>query len=215
MDKLNNLFLRRRSDGQYEQYVMCELLIPNTPNRYGDIMTEDGIREAAFEFARQGYGLDVNHDNEDVKSSKLVVMESFIAREGDPTFTPGSWVVGMKILDDEVWQQVLDGELNGFSYEAEVFMTPILIQNLKNRQVSGQTEPDPVDGHTHTYLVLLDPLNVPISGGTGVTNGHSHRISIHTVTDQATTMAGRSHSHRYQVLAQATEEEGEADASGT
>jgi len=214
MEKLNQLYLRRRSDGEYEQYVMCELLIPNTPNRYGDVMTEEGIREAAFEFAKQGYGLDVNHDNTDVKSSKLVVVESFKAREGDTEFTPGSWVVGMRILDSELWQQVLDGELNGFSYEAEVYMTPVLIQNLKNRQVSGQTEPDPVDGHTHTYLVLLDPLNIPISGGTGVTNGHAHSISHHTVTDASSTLAGRSHTHRYQVLV-TPNQTGEADAAGT
>ena len=184
-----------REDQVWERYVLAELLLPDTPNTYGDIMTREGIKEAAFEFARQGYGLDVNHDEQDRKGEGLVVVESFIARAGDPTFIEGSWVIGMKILDDDIWQMVLDGELNGFSYQAEVQMLEVVVQNLRNRQVSGVTEPDPYDGHTHPYLVILNPLNVPISGGTGITNGHSHRITSHTVTEYA-----NSHSHRYQVI---------------
>lgn len=201
-----------REDAQWERYVMCELLIPDTPNTYGDITTREGIKEFAFEFARQGYGLDINHDQVDRKGQDLVVVESFIAREGDPTFIPGSWVIGMKILSDEIWQMVLDGELNGFSYEAEVSMFEVVIQNLRNRQVSGETEPDPHDGHTHTYLVILDPLNQPVSGGTGITNGHSHRIVSHTVTEYAQDFLGFQHSHRYQVI---VGDQGESNDTGT
>lgn len=184
-----------RDDHVWARYCMAELLIPDTPNSYGDIMSREAIKEAAFEFARQGYGLDVNHDLLDRKGEGLVVVESFIARAGDPTFIEGSWVIGMKILDDDLWQMVLDGELNGFSYQAQVQFTEVTLQNLRNRQVSGETEPDPYDGHTHPYLVILNPLNKPISGGTGIVNGHSHKITSHTVTDYAD-----SHSHRYQVI---------------
>lgn len=210
---MSNIRIIKRDGAEFEQFVMCELLIPDTPNSFGDISTKEMIRDAAFQFAAQGYGLDVNHDQEDVKGAKLVVVESFIARPGDPDFIEGSWVVGMKILDDALWQQVLSGELNGFSYEAEVYMTPVIIQNLRNRQVSGTTEPDPTDGHTHTYLVLLDALNRPISGGTGVTDGHSHRIVSHTVTELAVDPKGYEHSHRFQVLVD--DDQGEDDVSGT
>lgn len=203
----------KRDGAEFEQFVMCELLIPDIPNVYGDISTKETIREAAFQFAAQGYGLDVNHDQVNVNGEKLVVVESFIARPGDPDFIEGSWVVGMKILDDALWQQVLSGELNGFSYEAEVYMTPVIIQNLRNRQVSGTTEPDPIDGHAHTYLVLLDSLNRPISGGTGVTDGHSHRIVSHTVTELAVDQNGNEHSHRFQVLVD--EDQGDDDVAGT
>lgn len=189
-----------RDDHEWERYVQAEIIIPDTPNTYGDIMTREAIKEAAFEFARQGYGLDINHDQVDRKGQELVVVESFIARDGDPMFIAGAWVIGMKILDDDLWQMVLDGELNGFSYEALVQMTEVVLQNLRNRQISGVTEPDPHDGHTHPYLVIVDPLNRPVSGGTGVTNGHSHRIVSHTVTEYANDFLGFQHSHRYQVI---------------
>jgi len=184
-----------REDRAYEQIVMGELLIPDTPNVYGDITTREAIREFCYQFAIQGYGLDVNHNQQDVSSDKLVVVESFIARPGDPDFIEGSWVVAMKILDAALWEKVLDGELNGFSYEAVVEMQEVIIQNLRNRTVTGITEPDPLDGHTHTYLVVIDPLNKPISGGTGVTDGHHHIITSHSYTDDA-----NEHRHRYQVI---------------
>jgi hypothetical protein len=190
-----------RSDAQeYEQVVACELLIPDIPNSYGDIYTREAIKEFVYAYAMHDYFIDVNHDQVDVRDQKAIVVESFIARPGDPDFIEGSWVVFMKILDADLWQKILDGEINGYSYEAGVLMTEVVIQNLRNRQVVGTTEPDPVDGHTHTYLVLLNALNKPISGATGETAGHAHTISRHTVTDKAASLTGWEHSHRYQVI---------------
>lgn len=179
---------------EFEQYVMCEMLIPDIPNSYGDIYTREAIREFAFEYARQGYGIDVNHDEQDV-TGKVIVVESFIAREGDPDFIEGSWVIGMKIVDPDIWAMVLSGELNGYSYQADCKMLEAVVIDLRNRVVQGVTEPDPVDGHTHEYLVVLNNENRPISGGTGETNGHSHTISTHTITDEA-----EGHTHRFQVI---------------
>lgn len=190
-----------RSDGEFEKVVMCELLIPDVPNVYGDIYTRAAIKDFAYQYAIQGYQIDINHDNVDVKNTKLVLVESFIVRKGDPDFFEGAWVIAMKVLDDAIWQQVLSGELNGFSFEATVYLQEVMIQNLRDRQVVGVTSPDLNDGHTHEYLVMLDALNQPISGGTGVTDGHSHRISIHTVTNRAISLFGAGeHNHRYQVI---------------
>lgn len=198
---MSGIRLIKRGDDEYERVVMCELLSPDVPNCYGDIYTREAIKDFVYAYAEHGFGLDIDHDLIDVNGEKLLLVESFIARPGDPDFAEGSWVIAMKVLDDETWQMVLDGKLNGFSYQADCFMTDVVIQNLRNRQVTGTTQPDLTDGHTHTYLVLLNALNQPISGGTGVTDGHSHRISIHTVTSVAISLFGAGeHNHRYQVL---------------
>lgn len=190
-----------RSDGQqWDRIVMAEVVVPDVPNVYGDIYTLDAIREMMEQFAIQGFGIDVNHDNVDISNSVYVV-ESFIARPGDPDFIVGSWVVGVKVLDDALWQRILDGEINGFSYEALMVMLPVAFQHLRNRVVVGVTAPDPTDGHTHSYSVVLNALNRPIAGGTGETNGHTHTISTHTITDAAQNgLFGATHVHRYQVL---------------
>lgn len=189
-----------RSEHEWERVCYAEILVPDIPNVFGDINTRETIREFAYEFALQGYGIDVEHDNVDINGHGSVVVESFIARKNDPDFIEGSWVVGMKVLDDALWQQVLAGVINGFSFEAECSMFPVVFQNLANRQVVGVTEPDPLDGHTHSFLVILSPLNRPISGGTGNTNGHVHAIVTHTTTESSENLAGKVHNHRYQVI---------------
>ena len=194
--------LVQRNDGQYEQVVMAEVIIPDIPNCYGDIYTKEATRDFCYEFARQGYGIDVNHDQQDVDGVEAYVVESFIARAGDPDFIEGSWVVAMKIIDDDLWEAVLSGEINGYSYQALCEMMPVMFQNLANRQVVGVTEPDPVDGHTHDFLVILDPYNRPVSGGTGLTDGHDHKIANHTVTGLGVAFGERAHVHRYQVIVQ-------------
>lgn len=200
-----------RDDAGYERVVMAEVFIPDTPNVYGDIASREAIKEYAYEFARQGFGIDVEHDNVDVQHKDVIVVESFIAREGDRDFIPGSWVVGMRVLSDELWQKVLDNEINGFSFEALSWTRAVVLQNLRNRQVQGTTAPDPNDGHTHDYVVLLDALNRPVAGGTSVVNGHSHTIASHTVTNES-----NGHTHRFQVIDQSTEDENdEAEDSET
>lgn len=190
-----------RADGEeWEHIVMAEVLIPDVPNVYGDIYTRTTIREFMETYMREGFYIDVDHDNVDVAGGAYMV-ECFIARKGDPDFIEGSWVVGMKIVDEALWQRVLDGEINGYSWEAMTEMFPVLFQHLRTRVVVGVTEPDPTDGHTHSYSVVLNALNRPIAGGTGETNGHAHTISSHTVTDEAKNgLFGTSHVHRYQVL---------------
>lgn len=189
-----------RSDAEWEKVAYAEVLVPDVPNVYGDINTRETIREFAYAFAQQGYGIDVEHNNVDISGAGAVVVESFIVRAGDPDFIEGSWVVGMKIVDDALWLQILCGVINGFSFEAICSMFPVVFENLANRQVVGITEPDPVDGHTHSFLVLLSPLNRPISGGTGTTNGHAHAIVTHTTTESSENLAGKVHNHRYQVI---------------
>lgn len=193
--------LLRDDNGEYERVVMAEVLIPDTPNSYGDIYSRSAIKEFAYLYAKTGYGIDVNHDNNDVKKLGVYVVESFIARDGDPLFVPGSWVVAMKVEDDILWNKILNNEINGYSYQADVTVFPVELQNLRNRMVTGQTQADITDGHTHDFVVVLDPLNRPISGGTSTVNGHCHKIVTHTYTEAGAALLGAPHKHRYQVLA--------------
>lgn len=190
-----NVNLVVREDRKWERVVFGEVLVPETPNVYNDYWTKESIRHAAYLFAQQGYGIDLNHDNIDLTGIKVIVVETFIARPGDPDFIEGSWVVGMKILDDDLWEAVLNNEINGYSYEAIVeFMEATLTIEDDGIRV-GVTEPDINDGHVHEFLVMVDEENRPISGGTSETDGHSHVITTHTVTDEAD-----GHTHRYNLV---------------
>lgn len=193
----------RRNEGAFERVVLAELLVPNVPNSWGDLYTPEAIKEFCYTFSQQGFGLDVDHNEINVDGDQYIIVESFIARAGDPDFIEGSWVVGAKILDDALWDRVLTGDINGFSFQADVFMQPLLIvYEEEARVVIGVTEPDPLDGHTHTFTVVIGPLNAVISGGTGVTDNHAHSITGATVTGIAS-----GHTHRYQVISEDAEDD--------
>lgn len=186
--------LHTRDDPEWERVVFAEILIPETPNVYNDYWTKESIKEAAYRFMQDGFGIDLDHDNLD-RTGGVYVVEAFIAREGDPDFIEGSWVVAMRIDDLDLWQQVLDGKINGYSYEAMVqfFDAELVMEDDGIRQ--GDTEPDLTDGHTHEFMVIVDENNRPISGGTSEANGHSHTISTHTTTDES-----GGHQHRYNLV---------------
>lgn len=181
-------FITKDADG-FERIVYAEVVIPDSLNVFGDYHTKEAIRQFAYGFMMNGFGIDIDHDNDDV-SQDVYVVESFIARPGDPDFIEGAWVVGMHIASDEIWQKVLDGEINGYSYEALMRGLDIQIEVPYEVTRNGVTEPDLRDGHTHEFFVILDPDGRVIVGGTTETDGHTHKISQHTFTDDAD---GHSH----------------------
>jgi hypothetical protein len=184
-----------REDKQWERIVMAEVIVPNAPNVFNDYWTPEAVREAAYMFMKKGFGIDIEHDNNDISERAVYLVESFIARPGDPDFIEGSWVVGMYIADDAIWQDVLDGEINGYSYEAIVEFISAQIEYTETWIRQGTTEPDVNDGHTHEFLVIVDENNRPVSGGTSETNGHSHDIVTHTITEEAD-----GHKHRFNII---------------
>ena len=111
-------FVRIKKLDEELQIVYGEVYAPNLPDSQGDFATADEIRKFAHGFLAAGRTkqIDRQHDN---RRTGADVVESFIAREGDPDFIFGAWVVGIQLLDDE-WQAVKDGEINGFSFEGFV-----------------------------------------------------------------------------------------------
>lgn len=190
----NTMRLITREDRKWEQIAFAEVLVPNVPNVFGDYWTPEAVRQAAYMFMERGFQIDVEHDNVDV-SDRVHVVETFVARTGDPDFIEGAWVVGVRITDAGMWQDVLDGKLNGFSYQALVQFVSAVLQSNDDGVRQGVTEPDPYDGHTHEFMVMVDEANRPVSGGTTETDGHAHVIRTHTVTEEA-----EGHVHRFNLV---------------
>lgn len=184
-----------KDENGFERIVYGEILIPDVPNTYGDFHTKASVKQFAYSFMMNGFINDIEHNGIAV-GDKVSVVESFIARDNDDTFIPGSWVVGLRINDDDIWQQILDGELNGFSYEAFVSFFDIDVYLPHESVVYGITEPDLLDGHVHRFFVFVDEDGRVIAGSTdGNGNGHVHEIKNHTFTEKA-----EYHSHIYNVI---------------
>jgi hypothetical protein len=105
----------KKASGE-KQIVYGEVYVPEKKDSDGNWMTADTIEKMAHDFMRKG-GVNQISKGHDGQCDKGAIVESFIAREGDPDYAEGSWVVGVHIPDTKIWKQVKDGTLTGFSIE--------------------------------------------------------------------------------------------------
>lgn len=98
------------------------VLEPDVEDRNGDVISADEIVKTAHEFVRNIAAKFVNIDHKAgtvVESVEFV--ESFVLPEdltiAGSVIKSGSWLVGFRFISEEVWQQVLDGEISGVSME--------------------------------------------------------------------------------------------------
>jgi hypothetical protein len=104
-----------------KRLVTAVVLNPETTDAQGTIMSADVIEAAAHDFvirlvAGKAKGIGYMHK---VFGKDLFLVESFIAPEimsiGGQVVPKGAWVMKVKVVDDEIWQKVLNGEIRGFS----------------------------------------------------------------------------------------------------
>jgi DNA adenine methylase len=104
-------------DPDDERYVLGVVLEPEVVDAQGDIYSAEEVRQAAHRFMEEFGGLGLMHRfrvNDQVK-----VLESYLAPVdltlGGATVRKGTWLLAVRILSDELWEQVKDGQLTGFS----------------------------------------------------------------------------------------------------
>ena len=106
--------LKADSEAHYITGVVYEPMVEDTQGNY---MTADEIVKAAYGYAKNGMGADLQHNFE--KMEGATVVESYVAKcdeviEGQE-IKKGTWVMTMEITDDTIWEAVQKGEITGFS----------------------------------------------------------------------------------------------------
>lgn len=172
-----------------ERIVYGEVYAPYQLDTYGDFMLPDDIKKMAHRFMRLDLSkvIDTQHDE---TPNGCYPVESFIAREGDPDYTAGAWVLGVKVPEDELWTRVKSGELNAYSFQSLVTAIEVDVEYLVVRDHVGSTENN--SNHQHVYFVQVDDDGNVTGGRTSVENGHFHEITRASVTE-----AADDHTHRF------------------
>lgn len=87
--------------------------------------TASDVEEVVQKFMKERRTKDVNINHKGEKVDGVYLFESFILTDKHkldyPEFADvelGSWIVSYKVDNEEVWQQIKEGKLNGFSIEA-------------------------------------------------------------------------------------------------
>ncbi|MBC7954054.1 MAG: hypothetical protein H7Z12_19830 [Rhodospirillaceae bacterium] len=89
----------------------------NTVDAHGHWANASTIRKAAERFMRDFMGGNIDKQHNFSKQDAYAV-ESWIIRKGDPMFPSepeGSWAVGVKVLDRDLWKAIKAGDYTGFS----------------------------------------------------------------------------------------------------
>lgn len=175
-----------------ERLVTGQVYAPNTLDAHGHYMTAKELKRVAHQFMADGLltSIDVQHDNETIDA---VVVESFIARKGDPDFEEGAWVATTKINDYHIWNAIKDGILNSYSFEILTYRKDVDVEIEYQSWYYGFTDPDPHDKHDHPFMVRLDDNGEILWGKTGPGSDGSpaHSISMSNITDPL--KDGRTH----------------------
>lgn len=174
------------------QIVWGEVYVPGIVDSEGDFMTSSEIREMAYRFMRSQRldKVDVQHDNQEYDAH---VVESFIARDDDPTFIPGSWVVAVHVADPTLWELVKSQEINGYSMEGLALTEGSTDYVLPGTVVTGDTSE--TEGHAHRFKVFYDAEGNFLGGETDYVDGHRHLIVRGTLTESS-----RNHAHTFAVI---------------
>ena len=89
---------------------------PDTIDAQGDVMSAETIEEMAHNFLLRSRKFDNRHDWRTVDAAPV---ESWIQREATvllgEKIKAKSWVVGVKVFADHIWQKVLSKEYQSFS----------------------------------------------------------------------------------------------------
>jgi hypothetical protein len=171
--------------------IFGQVYQPNKIDAKGWFMEPPEVEKMAHRYMRLSNlrdTIDTNHDN---VPNGCYPVQSFIARAGDPDYAEGSWVLGVKVTSDEIWNQIIQGDINAFSMEIYVQRVPADVTYDITPNQLGITEPAE-DGHTHYFYAQLNDSGFVMNGRTSVSAGHSHEITLNSVTEQSD-----GHAHRY------------------
>ncbi|MGN0613034.1 MAG: XkdF-like putative serine protease domain-containing protein [Porcipelethomonas sp.] len=128
--------IKTDSENHYVTGIVYE---PCAEDTQGDTMTAEEITKAAYWFAKNGSGVDLQHNFE--KFEDAAVVESWIAKSdfevGGEKVCKGSWLMTVEISDPEVWTAVEKGEITGFSMGGTAVCTEKAEENEKKGFFKG------------------------------------------------------------------------------
>ena len=124
-------------------------LVPNKPiyrnvngNEFYISFDETTIEKLAQDFLANDYQHNITVDHQE-EANDIVIVESWI-KTSDKSVSYGlnepigTWFIGMKVNNDEIWQRVKDGFYKGFSIEAVVGLDELI--NNNNLQLAMDKE---------------------------------------------------------------------------
>lgn len=85
--------------------------------------------------------INIQHDETTLSNTDAILVESyFVNKERGivpnefANVTDGSWITSYKIMNEDIWQQIKDGDLKGFSIEISAELEPVKLEKQKTKE---------------------------------------------------------------------------------
>jgi len=118
-------FLKR--DSSDERYVFGVVLIPNETDAQGDIYSVEDVRKAAHSFMENGQRSKIMHSGRPVQG--ITVLETYLSKQSEThageTFPEGTWFLGVRVNNDDIWNAIKRGSFTGFSMGGTAIKEPL------------------------------------------------------------------------------------------
>lgn len=115
-----------KADEVEERFVLGVVLEPNVVDSQNDFESPEDIRKAAHLFMEEYGELGTQHT--EMVTGRLKVLESYIApidfEIGGEKVSKGTWVMGIRVVDDALWTDVKKGSFTGFSIGGTAYRSP-------------------------------------------------------------------------------------------
>ncbi len=100
-----------------ERFVLGVVLEPDVVDSQGDTYSADEVRKAAHRWMENYAQLGKQHS--ELVTGKLKILESFVApidfSIGEEVVKAGTWMLAIRVADDDLWTAVKSGSFTGFS----------------------------------------------------------------------------------------------------
>lgn len=120
-----------------ERYILGIVLEPTDgtdgaplqPDTQGDIYSAADVRKAAHAWMEEHGNVDLAHSWEPTAKDQVRVLESYIAPVdmdiNGTKIRKGTWLLALRVLDDEIWQQIKTGGIGAYSIGGKAFREPV------------------------------------------------------------------------------------------
>jgi site-specific DNA-adenine methylase len=109
-----------------ERFILGVVLEPETVDSQKDIYSVAEVRQAAHKFMEQFRNSGLMHQK--LVNDRVKIVESYLTMDaltvGDQSVRKGTWLMGMHILDQDLWGAVKTGEITGLSIGGSALRNP-------------------------------------------------------------------------------------------
>ncbi len=101
-----------------KRFALAPALVPDKVDKDGEFITAEEIEETAHDFMAWYQMVTYMHEIP-IEKKDIAIVESYILRQplkaGGVELPEGTWMLGFKIYDDSLWEEVKKGKIKGIS----------------------------------------------------------------------------------------------------